>query len=333
VFILRIVSGSRPTGKLHIGHYVGILENWVRLQNEGNETYYFVADWHALTTGYDKIENLSKYTKDLIRIFIAVGLDPEKSVLYVQSAIKEHAELLLLFNMLTSVSRLERVPTYKEQKQQLQGNQSVANAGFLTYPVLQAVDILMYKGDAVPVGEDQLSHVELTREVARKFNFTYGCEVFPEPESKLSKTSKLLGTDGRKMSKSYGNIINIESTPKELKDAVMPMITDPSRKRKTDPGNPEICPVWSYHKAFGISEEDKEWVSEGCTKAQIGCVQCKKLLLKNMEQKLSPIWQRLEEIDANGSYIDDVIADGNRKATEVAKQTMVEVRQAMNLMF
>jgi tryptophanyl-tRNA synthetase len=191
----------------------------------------------------------------------------------------------------------------------------------------------MYKGDAVPVGEDQLSHVELTREVARKFNFTYGCEVFPEPESKLSKTSKLLGTDGRKMSKSYGNIINIESTPKELKDAVMPMITDPSRKRKTDPGNPEICPVWSYHKAFGISEEDKEWVSEGCTKAQIGCVQCKKLLLKNMEQKLSPIWQRLEEIDANGSYIDDVIADGNRKATEVAKQTMVEVRQAMNLMF
>jgi tryptophanyl-tRNA synthetase len=231
------------------------------------------------------------------------------------------------------VSRLERVPTYKEQKQQLSGNQSVANAGFLTYPVLQAVDILIYKGEAVPVGEDQLSHIELTREVARKFNFTYGCEIFPEPESKLSHTPKLLGTDGRKMSKSYGNIINIESTPKELKDAVMPMITDPARKRKTDPGNPEVCPVWSYHKSFGIAEEDKEWVTEGCTKAQIGCVQCKKLLLKNMEAKLSPIWERLGEIDAKPSLIDEVIAEGNKKASAIAKQTMVEVRDAMNLMF
>ena len=333
MFILRIVSGTRPTGKLHIGHYVGILENWVKLQNEGYETFYFVADWHALTTGYDKTEHLKQYTKDLIRIFMAVGLDPEKSVLFVQSAIKEHAELQLLFNMLTSVSRLERVPTYKEQKQQLEGNQSVANAGFLTYPVLMGADILIYKAEAVPVGEDQLSHLEVAREMARKFNFTYNCEVFPEPEAKLSQTPKLLGTDGRKMSKSYGNIINIESSPKELKDAIMPMITDPSRKRKTDPGNPDICPVWSYHKAFGISEGDKTWVTEGCTRAQIGCVQCKKLLLKNMEAKLSPIWEKLDEIDANPSLIDDVIAEGNKKATAIAKQTMVEVRRAMNLMF
>lgn len=333
MFIIRIVSGSRPTGKLHIGHYVGILENWVRLQNEGIEAFYFVADWHALTTGYDNTEDLSEYTKDLIRMFIASGLDPERSVLFVQSAVKEHAELQLLFSMLTSVSRLERVPTYKEQKQQMEGNQSLANAGFLTYPVLQAADILIYKGDAVPVGEDQLSHVELTREIARKFNFTYSCDVFPEPQSLLSHTPKLPGTDGRKMSKSYGNIINIESTPKELKDAIMPMITDPARQRKTDPGNPDICPVWSYHKAFGISEEDKKWVFEGCTKAKIGCVQCKKLLLKNMEKTLIPVWERLKEIDSRDGYIDDVIYSGNTKAQRIAKNTMFEVRAAMNLLF
>ena len=330
---MRIVSGSRPTGKLHIGHYVGILENWVRLQNEGYETFYFVADWHALTTGYDETKHLAEYSKDLIRMFLASGLDPEKSVLFVQSAIKEHAELQLLFSMLTSVSRLERVPTYKEQKQQMEGNQSLANAGFLTYPILQAADILIYKGEAVPVGEDQLSHVELTREIARKFNYTYNCEVFPEPESKLSHTPKLPGTDGRKMSKSYGNIINIESTPEELKNAVMPMITDPSRKRKTDPGNPDICPVWSYHKAFGISEEDKKWVYEGCTKAQIGCVQCKKLLLKNMERTLTPVWERLVEIDARTGYVDEVIHSSNKRAQQIAMSTMNEVRQAMNLLF
>ncbi|MDN5359679.1 MAG: tryptophanyl-tRNA synthetase [Thermotogaceae bacterium] len=330
---MRIVSGSRPTGKLHIGHYVGILENWVRLQNEGFETFYFVADWHALTTGYDETQNLAEYSKELIRMFMAAGLDPEKSVLFVQSAIKEHAELQLLFSMLTSVSRLERVPTYKEQKQQMEGNQSLANAGFLTYPVLQAADILIYKGEAVPVGEDQLSHVELTREVARKFNYTYNCEVFPEPESKLSHTPKLPGTDGRKMSKSYGNIINIESTPEELKKAIMPMITDPARKRKSDPGNPEICPVWSYHKAFRITEEDKKWVFNGCTKAEIGCVQCKKLLLQNMEKTLTPVWENLVEIDAREGYVDDVIYSGNKRAREIAKSTMHEVRNAMNLLF
>ena len=317
---MRIVSGSRPTGKLHIGHYVGILENWVDLQNQGFETFYFVADWHALTTGYDETKNLAENSKDLIRMFMASGLDPEKSVLFIQSAIKEHAELQLLFSMLTSVSRLERVPTYKEQKQQMEGNQALANAGFLTYPVLQAADILIYKGEAVPVGEDQLSHVELTREVARKFNYTYDCEVFPEPESKLSHTPKLPGTD-------------IESTPQELKNAIMPMITDPARKRKTDPGNPNVCPVWSYHKAFGITEEDKKWVFEGCTKAEIGCVQCKKLLLKNMEKTLTPVWDKLAEIDAREGYVNDVIYSGNKRAKQIAISTMHEVRNAMNLLF
>ena len=245
---MRIVSGTRPTGKLHIGHYVGILENWVNLQNQGHETFYFVADWHALTTGYDNTEKLSEYTREIIRTFLAVGLDPDKSVLYVQSAIKEHSELQLLFNMFTSVPRLERIPTYKDMKQQLEGK-DLTNAGFLTYPVLQAADILIYKATGVPVGEDQLSHVEITREIARRFNYLYG-EVFPEPESLLSTFPKLLGTDGRKMSKSYGNIINIDNDEESLKKSLMPMITDPARKRKTDPGNPDVCPVWDYHRAF-----------------------------------------------------------------------------------
>ena len=329
---MRIVSGSRPTGRMHIGHYVGILENWVSLQNEGYETFFFVADWHALTTGYEDSTGLGQHTKDMVRHFMAAGLDPDKSVLFVQSAIKEHAELQLLFSMFTSVTRLERVPTYKEMKQQFTDKQALANAGFLTYPVLQAADILIYKGDTVPVGEDQLSHVEVTREVARRFNYLYK-PVFPEPESKLSPTPKLLGTDGRKMSKSYGNIINIETDMKELKNAIMPMITDPARKRKTDPGNPDICPVWTYHKAFGISDEDAEWVRDGCTNAKIGCIQCKKRLLKNMENTLKPVWEKLEEIDSRKGYVEDVIAESNKKARRIAEKTMEEVRSAMNLLF
>lgn len=328
---MRIVSGTRPTGKLHIGHYVGILENWVNLQNKGHETFYFVADWHALTTGYDDTSKLYEYSREIIRTFLAVGLDPKKSVMYVQSAIKEHAELQLLFNMFTSVPRLERIPTYKDMKQQLEGK-DLTNAGFLTYPVLQAADILIYKATAVPVGEDQLSHVEITREIARRFNFLYG-EVFPEPESLLSTFPKLLGTDGRKMSKSYGNIINIDNNETDLKNSIMPMITDPARQRKTDAGNPEICPVWDYHRAFGINEEQRDWVFSGCTQAKIGCVQCKKLLLENMLKVFEPIWENLCEIDKNKGYIDDVIAEGNSKARKIASSTMEEVRNSMNLKF
>ncbi len=328
---MRIVSGTRPTGKLHIGHYVGILENWVNLQNKGHETFYFVADWHALTTGYDDTSKLYEYSREIIRTFLAVGLDPKKSVMYVQSAIKEHAELQLLFNMFTSVPRLERIPTYKDMKQQLEGK-DLTNAGFLTYPVLQAADILIYKATAVPVGEDQLSHVEITREIARRFNFLYG-EVFPEPESLLSTFPKLLGTDGRKMSKSYGNIINIDNNETDLKNSIMPMITDPARQRKTDAGNPEICPVWDYHRAFGINEEQRDWVFSGCTQAKIGCVQCKKLLLENMLKVFEPIWENLCEIDKNKGYIDDVIVEGNSKARKIASSTMEEVRNSMNLKF
>ena len=328
---MRILSGIRPTGKLHIGHLVGALDNWVKLQNEGNETFYFVADWHALTTHYDDVSHLKEYTKDIVRVLLAVGIDPERSVIFVQSGVKEHAELTLLFSMIVSVSRLERVPTYKEIKKEL-NYKDLSNAGFLIYPVLQAADILIYRAEGVPVGEDQVYHIELTREIARRFNRMYD-EVFPEPEAILSKTPKLPGTDGRKMSKSYGNVINIEIDEKELERMILTMVTDPARKRRTDPGNPESCPVWEYHKAFGVTEEQSQWIREGCTKAKIGCVDCKKLLLENMRKRLVPIWENLRKIDEDPRYVDDVIAKGNEKAREVAEETMEKVRKAMNLMF
>ncbi|AEH51625.1 tryptophan--tRNA ligase [Pseudothermotoga thermarum] len=328
---MRILSGIRPTGKPHIGNYVGALKNWKKLQDEGHECFYFVADWHALTTNYSETSELKKLTKDVVRSFLACGLDPNKSVLFVQSAIKEHAELALLFSMIVPVSWLERVPTYKEMKQEL-SNKDLSNTGFLFYPVLQAADILIYLAEGVPVGQDQVYHIELTREIARRFNYFYG-ETFPEPQALLSVVPKLPGTDGRKMSKSYGNIIPLEFDAVSLEKMILPMVTDPARKRRTDPGNPENCPVWEYHKAFGISEEESQWVIEGCTQAKIGCVDCKRLLLKNMKRELEPIWQRYAEIDKDPRYVDDVIYSGNEKAREVARKTMQIVRERMNLLF
>lgn len=328
---MRILSGVRPTGKPHIGNYIGALRNWKKLQDDGHECFYFVADWHALTTSYDETEGLKSYTRDIMRSFLACGLDPEKSTLFVQSAIKEHSELAILFSMIVPISWLERVPTYKEMKQQL-AEKDLSNAGFLLYPVLQAADILIYLAQGVPVGEDQIYHVELTREIARRFNFLYG-ETFPEPQSLLSIIPKLPGTDGRKMSKSYGNVVLLENNYTELEKAILPMMTDPARKRRTDPGDPQKCPVWDYHKAFGISQQDSEWVIEGCTKAKIGCIDCKKLLLKNMKNEFEPIWERYTKIDSDPHYVDDVIAKGNEKAKSVAQKTMQIVRERMNLLF
>ena len=328
---VRIVSGTRPTGKLHIGHYVGILEHWVRLQNEGNETFFFVVDWHALTTDYANTQMIPQNTFEVIKTFLACGLDPEKSVLFVQSALKETAELTLLFSMFTSVARLERVPTYKDMKQEL-SDRDLSNMGFLMYPILQAADILVLLGEAVPVGEDQLSHLELSREIARRFNYLYEIDLFPEPKSLLAPVTKLLGTDGRKMSKSYRNVIEIDSSPEQLKQAILPMITDPARKRKTDPGNPEKCPVWSYHKAFQIPPDQAQWIIEGCTKAKIGCIECKKALIQNLTETLSPIWSKLSEINLRPSIIHQTIEEGNRKAKIIARQTLEKVRTAMHLM-
>lgn len=327
---MRILSGIRPTGKVHVGHFVGVFENWLKLQNEGHDTFYFVADWHALTTHYEDTSEIVENTKELIKVLMAVGLD--KSILFVQSAIKEHAELMLLFSMITPLSWLERVPTYKEMRQQIT-TKDLSNAGFLMYPVLQAADILIYKADGVPVGEDQVYHVELTREIARRFNYIFRKEIFPEPKELLSKVPKLLGTDGRKMSKSYGNTIPIITNQEELSKMVMPMVTDPARKRRTDPGNPENCPVWDYHKAFGTADnqDEKQWVFEGCTQAKIGCIDCKKLLLKHMVEKLNPIWDKYNSID--NSQVIEIMNDGNKKAKEVAVQTMEEVRKAVNIIF
>ncbi len=326
---MRIVSGMRPTGKLHIGNLLGALENWVKLQEEGNEGLFFVADWHMLTTGYEDVSELKVNTQTLVREFLACGLNPKKSVIFVQSSVKEHAELHLLFSMIVPLGRLERIPTYKEQLRELEGR-NVSTLGFLAYPVLQAADILVYNADAVPVGEDQAFHLEITREIAHKFNLLYG-KVFKEPKTLLSKVSKLLGTDGRKMSKSYGNVINLDSNEKELAKMVMPMMTDPARKRRTDPGTPEKCNVWSYHKAFGTSREEMEEIHEGCTKAKIGCVDCKKMLLKSMKKKLEPIWENLSELKKRPDFVRDVIIDGNERAKVIAKETLKSVRKAMNL--
>lgn len=326
---MRLLSGVRPTGKPHIGNYVGALRNWKSLQDAGHECFFFVADWHALTTAYEDTKQLQQNTVEVMRAFLACGLDPNKSVLFVQSGVKEHAELALLFSMIVPLPWLERVPTYKEMKQQL-SDKDLSNTGFLLYPVLQAADILIYLAEGVPVGEDQVYHVELTREIARRFNYLYG-QTFPEPEVILSIVPKLPGTDGRKMSKSYGNIIPLENTLQELEKSILPMVTDPARKRRTDPGDPNKCPVWDYHKAFGISEEEKQWVFEGCTKAKIGCIDCKKLLLKNMRRELEPIWERYSKIDER--FTKDVIEEGNRKAKCVAKRTMKLVRERMNLLF
>lgn len=326
---MRILSGIRPTGRVHIGHFVGVFENWLKLQ-ENNDTFFFVADWHALTTNFEDTSTLKEYTKELMKTFMAVGLN--KSTLFVQSAIKEHAELMLLLSMVTPVSWLERVPTYKEMKQQI-ADRDLSNSGFLMYPVLQAADILIYKADGVPVGEDQVYHVELTREIARRFNYIFKREVFPEPKELLSKVPKMLGTDGRKMSKSYGNTIPLITTENEMSKMILPMITDPARKRKTDPGNPEICPVWDYHKAFGTTDnpEEKQWIMEGCTQAKIGCIDCKKLLLKHMVERLSPIWERYDKITDDD--VNETLEKGNAKASTIAKQTMEEVRNAIGLMY
>lgn len=326
---MRILSGIRPTGRVHIGHFVGVFENWLKLQ-EDNDTFFFVADWHALTTNFEDTSTLREYTKELMKTFMAVGLN--KSTLFVQSAIKEHAELMVLLSMVTPVSWLERVPTYKEMRQQIT-DRDLSNSGFLMYPVLQAADILMYKADGVPVGEDQVYHVELTREIARRFNYTFKKEVFPEPKELLSKVPKMLGTDGRKMSKSYGNTIPLITTENDMSKMILPMITDPARKRRTDPGNPEICPVWDYHKAFGTIDnpEETQWVMEGCTQAKIGCIDCKKLLLKHMVERLSPIWERYDKITEDD--VNETLENGNAKASSIAKRTMKEVRNAIGLMY
>ncbi len=368
----------RPTGKLHLGNLVGALQNWVKLQDE-YDSFHFVADWHMLTTGYENTRDLRQDTWEMVADWLACGLDPTKATFFVQSRLPEHAELHLLFSMVTPLGWLERVPTYKEQLENIR-DRDINTYGFLGYPLLQAADILMYKANAVPVGEDQVPHVELTREVARRFNLIFGelravnavgtsagrplsggrgseanasgdfskasldqkaeflnkglaelRPIFPEPEALLTSAPRLPGTDGRKMSKSYANAIFLTDAPAAVSKKLAGYMTDPARKRRTDPGDPDVCPVFDLHKIFSPSEVI-ERVNRECRTAEIGCVDCKKLAAGHLNNFLGPIQERRKPYEQNPQKVWDVLEEGTAKARKVAQETMAEVRKAVNLM-
>lgn len=323
----RIVSGMRPTGKLHLGHVHGALNNWRSLQDD-YECFYFIADWHALTSEYERTEIIKESTRDIIIDWISVGLDPKRSVFFIQSSIKEHAELHLIFSMVTPLSWLERNPTYKEQLKEM-AQKNLYTYGFLGYPVLQAADILMYKANGVPVGEDQSPHVELTREIARRFNHFYG-EVFPLPEVLLTPEAKILGIDRRKMSKGYDNAIFISDPKEVIEKRVNEMITDPQRARRSDPGRPDYCNVFTFHELYTDKEKVQE-IDTACRNATIGCVECKQTMAASLNVALEPIREKRRELEASPETIDAIIEAGNRKARKIARGTMEEVREVVKI--
>ncbi len=388
---MRVLSGMRPTGKLHLGHYFGVIKNWIKLQEE-HETFYMVADWHALTTGYKKVDEIPQNIEDMLIDWLTLGINHHKSVVFQQSKVKEHAELFLIFSMITPKSWLEWNPTYKDTKYNLLRIADLSlmfkggirdhiksfiaklpykvedfeafeellldmlsdafisaifegyldkemlkelnvskrdfydtdTYGFLGYPVLQAVDILIYKAQAVPVGEDQLPHIELSREIARRFNHLYG-ETFPEPQAMLTETPKLPGTDGRKMSKSYNNAIYFADSEEELKKKVMSFYTDPQKLRKGDPGRPEICPVFFYHKIFSPSERTEE-IERDCRSGKLGCVDCKKMMFEGLEAFLKPLREKRQEVAKDRELIIQILQEGSERARQIARETMEEVR-------
>jgi tryptophanyl-tRNA synthetase len=321
------LSGARPSGKIHLGHLVGALNNWLELQKK-YDCYFFVADWHALTTHYADTSELQKYILDNVTDYLAVGIDPQQAVLFQQSRLQQHAELHLLLSLITPLGWLERVPSYKEQRDNIQ-DKDLGTYGFLGYPVLQSADILMYQADYVPVGEDQVSHIELTREICRRFNNYYGA-VFPEPQPLLTPVPRLPGTDGRKMSKSYGNAIYLSDPDPVVREKVSNMLTDPARKRRTDPGNPDICPLFAYHKLCS-PKETVEMVNVECRRAGIGCVEDKKLMADNLVRFLAPYRERRAPYEARPQQVWDVLEEGSRRAARAADETMDAVRAAMNL--
>jgi tryptophanyl-tRNA synthetase len=335
----RILSGMRPTGKLHLGNYMGALRNWVRLQDEVDDAgepkydcYFFIADYHALTTDYADPSQLAQNTLDVALDWLAAGLDPAKSTIFVQSHVPQHAELHLLFSMITPLGWLERVPTYKEQKENIQ-EKDLGTYGFLGYPVLQSADILLYKADVVPVGEDQVAHVELTREIARRFNGFYAGKrehIFPEPASLLTPAPRLPGTDGRKMSKSYGNAVLLSDPEPVVRQKLKTMVTDPARVRRTDPGNPDVCPVGDLHKIFS-SKETMAKVYQGCRSAGIGCIECKSWVADEVVKILQPVQERRKKYEDNPRLAWDILEAGSARARAVAADTMDEVRESMGL--
>lgn len=324
--VKRILSGMRPTGKLHLGNYVGVLSNWVNLQNE-YRCYFEVADWHALTTEYQNTEQIGRDGIEVVIDWLASGIDPARSVVFVQSDVKEHAELHLLFSMLITTARLERNPTLKEQVKDLELGENVTY-GHLGYPVLQAADILMYRAHLVPVGEDQLPHLEITREIARRFNSLYE-EVFPIPEPILTKFARLPGLDGKRMSKSVGNVILISDPPDEIDRKVMEAVTDPKKIYRNDPGHPEVCNVFAYHSRF--STEEIKSIEQDCRSGQLGCVECKKRCASAISRYFEPIRDKRGELEKNIDFVLDVLKGGASRAREFAAETMEMARKAMRL--
>jgi tryptophanyl-tRNA synthetase len=326
----RVLSGMRSTGKLHLGNYVGALQNWVRMQDE-YECFYFIADWHALTTDYADTSKVKENSIDVLLDWLAAGLDPQRCTMFIQSHIPQHAELHLLFSMITPLGWLERVPTYKEQRENI-AEKDLGTYGFLGYPVLQAADILIYKGDFVPVGQDQVAHVELTREIARRFNQFYAkvTAVLPEPQALLTLTPKLPGTDGRKMSKSYGNTIMLTDPEPVVRQKLKTMVTDPARVRRSDPGNPDVCPVGDLHKIFS-SKETMAKVNEGCRSAGIGCIECKGWAADALVQVLLPMQERRKKYEDNPRLAWDILEAGSAAASQVADATMKDVRASMGM--
>ena len=327
----RVLSGMRSTGKLHLGNYVGALQNWVRIQND-YDCYFFIADWHALTTDYADTSRVKQSSVEVALDWLAAGLDPERCTMFIQSHVPQHAELHLLFSMFTPLGWLERVPTYKEQKEQLK-EKDLNTYGFLGYPLLQAADILIYQADYVPVGADQVPHIEMTREVARRFNMLYGSShsaVLPEPQPLLTPSAKLPGTDGRKMSKSYGNTILLSEPESSVRAKLKTMVTDPKRVRRTDPGNPDVCPVGDLHKIFSDRATNSK-VDAGCRSAGIGCIECKGWAADSLVQVLNPIQERRRKYEQNPRLAWEILEAGSAKARKASENTMKEVREAMNI--
>jgi tryptophanyl-tRNA synthetase len=319
----------RPTGALHLGNYMGALVNWVALQ-DSYECFFSIADWHSLTSDYADPSAIRENVIEVATDWLAAGLDPARSTLFIQSLVPQHAELHLLLSMIVPVPWLERVPTYKEQQQQLT-DKDLSTYGFLGYPLLQTADIVVYKANAVPVGEDQAAHIEIAREIVRRFNNFYG-EVFPEPQTLLTESKRIPGTDGRKMSKSYGNAIFLKDDPASVREKLRTMMTDPARKRRSDPGDPDKCPVFDLHRAFS-PPETQAWSAAGCRSAGIGCLDCKAKLADHLLARLAGIHARRPELEKRPDTVWDVLLEGSRKAREVAEATMEDVRRAMKITY
>jgi tryptophanyl-tRNA synthetase len=323
----RVLSGMQPSGLLHLGNWLGALDNWKALQ-EQYECFFFVADWHALSTNYADTSRIREFVREMLIDWLAAGIDPARSTLFIQSRVPDHAVLHLLLSMIIPISWLERNPTYKEKQEEIK-ERDLNTYGFLGYPLLQAADILIYKPDFVPVGKDQLPHLELMRELARRFNSLYS-PVFPEPHEHLTKFPKVLGTDGRKMSKSYGNTINLSDSEPVVRQKLKTMVTDPARVRRHDPGNPDVCPVFDFHKIFSplpvIDQVNRE-----CRTAEIGCIDCKKLVADRIVARMAPMWEARAKLTKDPKQLEEVIEEGSRRAASVAHRTLEEVTDAMKI--